>query len=133
MAGEYLNLLGLAKKANLLELGEEACAAASRLGRVRVVLTASDAAEGTRFRSESFSLQAGIPHIPVSETKEELGNALGKRPCAVIGVCDAGMAAAIVKKLSGANADAAIVAEDMEKKADRILKRRNKKKKKRAR
>ncbi len=132
MAGEYLNLLGLAKKANLLELGEDACAAAVRLGRVRVVLTASDIAPGTLFRAESFSEQADVPHIPVGETKAELGNALGKRPCAVIGVCDAGMAAAIVKKLSASNESAAEIAEDMKNKAERILRRRNKKKKKRA-
>ncbi len=129
MGDEYLKLLGLAKRANLLTLGEEECASAARIKKTRAVIVASNAAEGTRKRAESFSILAGAPCISVAETKEELGNALGKRPCAVVGICDIGMAAAIVRKLAPVNEGAMLAVEDISKRADRILKRRGKKKK----
>ncbi len=126
VAGEYLNLLGLARKANKLELGEEACTAAARVGKIRAFISASDASEGTRRKTEFLAESSGAAFIPVEETKAELGNALGKRPCAIIGICDIGFAAAIAKKLAPTNEAAARAAEEVSEKAAKLHARKKK-------
>ena len=49
-----LNYLGLAKKAGLLEIGEENTGAAIRGGKARLVLLASDASDNAGRRAEGF-------------------------------------------------------------------------------
>ena len=126
----YLGLLGLAKRASMVEAGDEACRAAMNMGKVRLVLTASDASERTYDTFAFLSENLNIPHIQVKETRAELGNALGRRPCATVVVCDIGFTAAIVKKLSEENDEAKAHLSEIEERAKKIAARRNKGKKK---
>jgi ribosomal protein L7Ae-like RNA K-turn-binding protein len=94
-----LGILGIAKKAGLLEIGEEQSGIAARGKKARALLTASDAADNTQRRITNFAERAQIPHLVLPYTKEELGDALGLNPCAAVAVTDAGMAANIAEKL----------------------------------
>lgn len=128
MENNYLGLLGLAKRANMLEIGDEAARAAITAGRVRLVLLASDASERTQNTFSFFAESASIPHITVSETRAELGNALGRRPCAAIAVCDIGFASALAKKLAASNEAAAGCLAELDAKNKKISARKKRQK-----
>lgn len=130
MSSPYIPLLGLARRAGKVEIGDEAVKSACAHSTARMLLIASDSSERTCETFEFIAESANIPHIPVAETREELGNALGKRPCAVVAVCDAGFSAAIIKKLSAENEYARAALPNLEKKAQRAQSRKKSKSKK---
>jgi len=130
MSSSYLTLLGLAKRAGKLEVGDEASRAAISTATAKALLVAADASERTKSSFEFIADSAAIPLIPVSETREEIGNALGKRPCAVVAICDTGLSAAILKKLAEENEAAKIALPALEKKANRAASRKKTKSKK---
>lgn len=130
MQSNYLGLLGLARRAGMIEAGDEAVRAAISQKKARVVLTASDASERTRETFAFIAENAGVAYITVEETREQLGNALGKRPCAAVAVCDIGMSAAIVDKLAANNAQAQAVQQELSARAEKIAARKNKGKRK---
>jgi len=94
-----LGVLGLARKAGALEIGEEPAGIAARSKKARALLTANDAAENTVRRIVHFADIARIPHLTLPYTKDELGGALGVRACAALAVTDAGLAASFTEKL----------------------------------
>lgn len=130
MQNSYLGLLGLAKRAGKIECGDEAARSAMTSKAARLVLIAGDSSDRTketfRFIAESFN----IPSVTVSETRADIGNALGKRPCAVVAVCDMGFAAALVKKLAESSEEAKGVLEETARRAAKIQARKNKGKRK---
>ena len=65
-----LNYLGLAKKAGMLEIGEENTGAAIRWGKARFVLLASDASDNAKRRLNGFLYEKDIPMLRVPFTKE---------------------------------------------------------------
>ena len=67
-----LNYLGLAKKAGMLEIGEENTGAAIRWGKARFVLLASDASDNAKRRLDGFLYEKDIPMLRVPFTKEDL-------------------------------------------------------------
>lgn len=92
-------LIGLARKAGKVEVGEEAVSVAARHHKARVILFASDAADNTLRRRESLGGQGSCPAIQLPLTKAELGGAVGRSTCAVLALTDIGLAAAVLKKL----------------------------------
>ena len=126
MQSSYLGLLGLAKKAGKVERGDEAARAALTGKSARLLLIASDASDRTRETFEFIAESVNVPYVSVSETRADLGNAIGKRPCAVLAICDIGFAAAMVKKLSETNEAARAVLDETERKAKKIQARKNK-------
>ena len=68
-----LHLLGLAKKAGRLEIGEEPVGAACRARRARLVLLAQDAAPNTRRRCAHFGQAGDVLWLEVPFSKAELG------------------------------------------------------------
>ncbi|MDR3311040.1 MAG: hypothetical protein LBS90_06800 [Oscillospiraceae bacterium] len=92
-----LSLLGLARRAGCLEIGGEAVNAAVRHGRAMLVLTASDASEGTKRRARGCAAGGGAEYIELERTKFELGAAIGRGETATVAVCGAGMADGIRK------------------------------------
>ncbi len=124
MENNYLGLMGLAKRAGCLSAGDEAVRAAISAGKVRLVLCASDASERTKETFSFIAESANIAFVCVEETKEELGNALGRRPAATVAVCDIGFAAALAKKLADKIPSAVICAEELSTRAEKISKRR---------
>ena len=102
MASE-LGILGIARKAGRLEVGEEPTGAAARAKKAKVILLASDASENTADRAGSFAFAGGVPLISLPYTKYELGLEVGKGETAMLAVTDAGLAASFVSKLADAD------------------------------
>jgi len=119
-----LHLLGLAKKAGRLELGEEPVGAACRARQARLVLLAADAAPNTRRRAAHFGEAGNVPLLEAPFRKGELGFPLGRSSCAMLALTDAGFAAAVVEKLAGRDPDRyGPAALQLREKADRVLQR----------
>lgn len=122
---KVLGLLGLAKKAGQLEVGEEPTGAAARAKDARLLLIASDAADNSYRRLRHFADAGACLYAKLPCTKDELGSALGRTSCAMVAVTDVGFATAIAEKL--AEDDAAQYGEIAEKlriKAQRAAERR---------
>jgi len=103
MNDPILHLLGLARKAARLEIGEEPVGAVCRARQAKLVLIAGDAAPNT-FRRAAHCGEAGnVLWLALPHTKEELGFALGRGSVAMLALTDIGFASAIAKKLAAAD------------------------------
>lgn len=103
MSSPILSLLGLAKKAGRLEIGEEPVGAAARARQAKLILVAADAAENSRRRAAHFAETGNVPWIGVPFTKAELGQMMGRGSCAMAALTDAGFAASLCAKLAAAD------------------------------
>ena len=123
-----LHLLGLARKAGRLEIGEEPVGAACRSRQAKLVLLASDAASNTFRRAAHFGEAGSVLWLEVPFTKADLGLALGRGPCAMLALTDVGFASSIVQKLSIRNPEKyGPAAEQLKEKAERALQRQKEK------
>ena len=123
-----LHLLGLAKKAGRLEIGEEPVGAVCRAHHARLVLLASDAAPNTRRRAAHFGEAGNVLFLELPYTKAELGFLLGRGSCAMLALTDAGFAASILEKLAARDPDRyGPAARQLRDKADRMLQRQREK------
>lgn len=91
MSCELLHLLGLARRAGRVAMGESMSEEAVRGHRVRLLLAAGDASDGTLRRTRRMAGER-IPLAVLPCTRAELGAALGKESCAVCAVTDLGFA-----------------------------------------
>ena len=98
-----LHLLGLARKAARLEIGEEPVGAVCRARQAKLVLVAGDAAPNTFRRAAHFGEAGNVLWLSLPQTKEELGFALGRGSVAMLALTDIGFASTIVKKLAAAD------------------------------
>ena len=94
-----LNYLALARKAGLIELGEEPVGAAARAQKARLVMVAQDAGDHTWRRAKSFVAGTNQLCLKVPYTKDELGMAIGRTSLAIAAFTDPAMALAFVKAL----------------------------------
>ena len=94
-----LNLLALARKAGLAELGEEPVGAAARLLKAHLILVAGNASDHTWRRAKSFAAGTDQACIRVKYIKDEMGFAIGRQELAIAAITDAGMALSIVEGL----------------------------------
>ena len=94
-----LNYLSLARKAGLLELGEEPVGAAARSQKARLVVVAGDASDHTWRRSLSFVAGTEQLCLRVPFSKDEMGFAVGRTQLAIAAFTDPAMALAFVKAL----------------------------------
>ena len=94
-----LNLLALARKAGLAELGEEPVGAITRAGKGYLVLVASDASDHTWRRAKSFVACTEQQCIRVKFTKDELGFVIGRTSLAIAAITDVQLALAMVNAL----------------------------------
>ena len=99
MGDSALSLLGLALRGNNLAVGEEPVREACRTRRVRLVMSAADAAQNSADRARRWAEDCGVPWLRLPWDKETLGNALGRKLCAVAALTDRGLTAALVEKL----------------------------------
>ena len=97
---KVLGMLGLAKKAGRLEVGEEPVGGAARAREARLILVAQDAADNTIRRVRHFADAGQCLWVKVPATKDELGRAVGRTSCAMVAVTDIGFAEAAAKKLA---------------------------------
>ena len=121
---KILNMIGLAKKAGRLEVGEEPTGAAARARDARLLLLASDAAENSARRLRHFADAGQCLWVRLPVTKDALGSAVGRSSCAMCAVTDIGFATAIAKKLAELDDNFNITAEKLELKAQRAAERR---------
>lgn len=95
-----LSLIGLAKKAGRVEIGEEPVGSAARGKKARVILIAEDAAAASVRRAKAFADAGSCLYLTIPAGKDDLGRCLGRTSCAMAAVTDIGFADAIVKKLA---------------------------------
>ena len=123
-----LHLLGMAKKAGRLEIGEEPVAAAARARKARLILAAGDAADNTLRRAAHFGEIGNTKVLRVPYSKGELGWAVGRTSCAMLAFTDAGFASALAEKLAARDPETyAADAEELKTKADKMLQRQKEK------
>lgn len=121
---DILSLVGLAKKAGKLEVGEEPVGAVCRARKAHLVLLASDAASNTARRAAHFGLAGKTLWITLPCSKSDLGAAVGHTSCAMAAVTDAGFAAAIAAKLAADDPGSfGPAAEQLSRKADKVYER----------
>ncbi len=123
-----LHLLGLAKKAGRLELGEEPVGAACRARHARLILLAGDAAPNTCRRCAHFGEAGNVLWLPLPHSKQELGLLFGRKSCAMLAITDFGFAAAVADKLALLDPERYGAAQQqLREKADRALQRQREK------
>lgn len=99
MREKALNLLGLMRKANAVQIGETDAGAAARAGSAKLLILASDASDNAKSRAKGFVYGKGIPLIAVPFLKEEISAHVGKSGCSMAAICDLGFADSFLKLL----------------------------------
>ena len=100
-----LGLLGLAKKAGSLQIGEEPVSTTAQAGRARVILLASDTAGNSRSRAEKLAALHDTPLLTLPYDKMTLGGAVGRGGCAMLAMTDVRMALSLVRAMGLAEDD----------------------------
>ena len=98
-----LHLLGIARKAGRVEVGEEPVGAAARAHQAKLILTACDGADNSLRRAAHFAETGKVPCLTTPYTKGGLGSAVGRSACTMLALTDVGLAAAIAAKLAQAD------------------------------
>lgn len=119
-----LNLLGLAKKAGSLEIGEECVSASVARVKARCILSASDASDGSKRKAGFMAEDASVPHVVLPYTKQELSLAVGRGAPGVLAITDTGLAASFTAALSEAYEGYGEAAERMALKKQRAQERK---------
>lgn len=120
MADPILHLLGLAKKAGKLEIGEEPVGAVCRAHRAKLLLLAADAAPNTCRRAAHFGQAGNVLFLTLPQTKAEIGFQLGRNAVAMMALVDSGFAGAIGEKLAALDPEQyAAAASQLSQKAER--------------
>ena len=99
-----LNYLALARKAGKAELGEEPVGAAARAGKAYLVIVASDASDHSWRRAKSYVAGTQQQCIRLKQTKDELGQAIGRTSLAMAALTDVSLALAFVKAMEAPDA-----------------------------
>ena len=95
-----LRMLGLAKKAGFLEVGEESVSDSVMFIKARIILSASDAAQGSVRKAGYLAEDASVPHVVLPYTKADLGEVIGRGTPGMMSITDIGMAHSFVTKLA---------------------------------
>ena len=115
-----LNYISLARKAGLIELGEEPVGAVARSQHARLIVVASDASDHTWRRAKSFVAGTDQQCIKVPFTKDQIGLAIGRTSLALAAFTDPALALAFAKALP--QPDKAVI-ESLDKRTKRIQSR----------
>ena len=94
-----LNYVGLARKAGLVELGEEPVGAVARARKARLIIVAQDATDHTWRRAKSFVAGSEQICLKIPYSKDQLGQATGRSELALAAFTDPALALAFVKAL----------------------------------
>ena len=100
MKEKALKLLGLMRRANAIQPGEDRAGDTVQAGRAKLLLLSSDAADNARRRAEHLvnGRRAQLVELPFD--RGELGEALGLGGCSMAAVTDLGFAGALTELLA---------------------------------
>ena len=122
---KVLHMIGIAKRAGQVAVGEEPVGAVARARDARLILVAENAADNTLRRAQHFADAGQCILLTVPYSKDELGSVTGVTAAAMMAVTEIGLAGAIVDRLAENDPDRySAAAERMQVKAQRILQRR---------
>lgn len=125
MSEKLLNLLGLMRKANAIEIGEMNTGNACREGKGKVLILASDASDNARQRAGSFVNGRRTVLIRVPFSKEEISAKVGVGGCSMAAITDLGFANAFVKGLAETDPEQfGEIAEQIEKRLGKAVRRK---------
>lgn len=96
MHDNFLQFLGIAKKARKLLEGYNKCEDALLKGSVFLLIMADDCSENTKEKFQRICKSEEIP-IYIEYSKEQLGEILGRQEIGVIGVTDRGISEKLMK------------------------------------
>lgn len=99
---KVLSLLGIAMRGRNLVSGEFQTLEAVKNASAMLVIIAEDASANTK---KMFTDKCRFYEVPVREygSKEELGRAIGKDMRSSLGICDAGLAEALIRQMEYEN------------------------------
>jgi len=92
------NLLGIAYRAGKLVWGYHAVKASLERGKLYLIILAEDVSPRLRNKFLAFCRDTK-KQVVFCSSKVDLGKALGKPPCAVVGICEKNLADIIKKKV----------------------------------
>ncbi|MGE5550692.1 MAG: L7Ae/L30e/S12e/Gadd45 family ribosomal protein [Bacteroidota bacterium] len=101
MAGDWVDLLGLARRAGQLLAGTETVTAAVKQGRVALLILATDLSDGTRARLIRLAQAHGVRTITALD-RERLGRATGYSGRGVFAVLNKDLAKAVLSSRAAA-------------------------------
>ena len=97
---KILNMLGLMRRANAIQIGETNTCSAVRAGKAKLLLLASDASDNAKSRAKGFVRGRNVTTVSLPYAKEEISAAVGVSGCSMAAVTDLGFANVIMKSLS---------------------------------
>lgn len=124
MNKKALSYLGLAKKAGMLEIGEEYTCATIRAGKAKLVFLALDASDNARRRAEGALHGRNAPLIVAPFSKAEISFQTGRPGCSMAAFTDIGFAAAFARSLADSEERFSEIAEQLEATRIKVGKRR---------
>lgn len=92
-----LALIGLARKAGKLIIGEQAVRKGLKLSQVQLLILAQDSSNRTKRYFTAYAKAKAIPLIELS-TKTGLGKQLGRQEIAILALIDRSLANAVLRK-----------------------------------
>jgi len=92
-------MLGMARKAGLLSIGDKAVEESCDYNKAFAVFVSVDAAENTKRRAKYYVERSGLEYAELPVTKEEAAHAIGRSTCAVREINDAVMGDALMRIL----------------------------------
>lgn len=100
MSERLLNMLGLMRRANAIEIGETNAGGTCRAGKAKLLLLAADASDNAQSRAEGFVRGRRVITVRLPFTKAEVSAHVGISGCSMAAVTDIGFANAFIKALS---------------------------------
>jgi len=95
-----LSILGIAKKAGKIEIGEESVGKAVRAGKARLILSANDASPRALRHAAEYGDRYGVAVAGIPYSKAELGSVIGHGSPGIAALTDTGFAALVARKLA---------------------------------
>ena len=94
-----LGVLGIAKKAGLLVIGDESVNAAAKQRKAKLILSAADASDASKRHAQYYAESGGV-WAQLEFTKSELAEVIGRGAPGMIAVTDPGLAHSFISKLA---------------------------------
>ena len=89
--------LGLAAKSGSVCAGRDSSRRSIYSGKAKLVIMSEDSSDNLRSFFECLAMKTKVP-FAVALSKEELGRAIGKRPCVILTVCSNDIVKVILKR-----------------------------------